>query len=92
VLLGIDGAVKLTDFGFCAQLHPGAKRFDFLTHFRSEKVYLLYRATIIGTPYWMAPEIVNKTRYNYKVDIWSLGIMALEMVDGGLWIAELIDN
>jgi serine/threonine protein kinase len=69
ILLTEDGQVKLIDFGVSAVLSS-----------RTEK-----RNTLIGTPYWMAPEIISnkngKAPYDERVDIWSLGITCIELAE-----------
>lgn len=66
VLVDFNGTVKIADFGFAVGLTEEQDK----------------RRSVVGTPYWMAPELIRGLEYDAKVDVWSLGITAIEMAEG----------
>lgn len=65
ILIGRNSEVKIADFGYAVQLTNEGEK----------------RTTMAGSPYWMAPEIIEGEEYGKEVDLWSLGIMVMECCD-----------
>eukprot|EP00808_Paulinella_micropora_P008961 g17927.t1 len=74
IMVCSDCAIKIADFGVSCEMKPQQAR----------------RNTVIGTPYWMAPEVLaSEVNYDYKVDIWSLGITAMELAKGAPPLSDI---
>ncbi|KAH0785711.1 STE family protein kinase [Histomonas meleagridis] len=67
ILLTSSGEIRIADFGV-------SRRF--------EATGTCHTMTIVGTPYWMAPEVISGTSYSYPADVWSVGITAIELAEG----------
>lgn len=65
ILVNKQGELKLADFGFCCKLKDEKEK----------------RISVLGTPYWMSPEVIKGEPYSFATDIWSLGIVAIELCE-----------
>ncbi|GAM18929.1 hypothetical protein SAMD00019534_021040 [Acytostelium subglobosum LB1] len=77
ILIGSDGQIEVADFGVTAIVGKASDNF---------------RKTVVGTPCWMAPEIITEKGYNQSIDIWSFGITAIETIRGKPPNSDLAPN
>ncbi|KAK8871419.1 hypothetical protein M9Y10_007145 [Tritrichomonas musculus] len=73
ILMSTDSSVKVTDFGI-------SRKFEQTT---------IHTSSTVGTPYWMAPEVILSEKYSYPADIWSVGATAVELAEGAPPFCEL---
>jgi serine/threonine protein kinase len=65
-LTQVNFEIKIADFGFSKKLRTKSQ----------------ISKTVCGTPLYMAPQVVQKTTYSYKADIWSIGVILFELLNG----------